>query len=80
MSLDAYKIQIDKIDNQLLELLERRRLITKMVIKIKKKKGMDIEDADGKKDILERLVHKSRKIKRDELEQLYTYIFDLSSK
>jgi chorismate mutase len=38
MSLNAYIIQIDKIDDQLLELLERRKLITKMVKKLKKKK------------------------------------------
>ena len=38
MSLNAYIIQIDKIDDQLLELLEKRKLITKMVQKIKKKR------------------------------------------
>ena len=38
MSLDAYRIQIDKIDDQILELFEKRKLISRMVQKIKKKK------------------------------------------
>jgi chorismate mutase len=80
MSLNAYRIQIDKIDDQLLELLERRKLITKMVQKIKKKKGLDLEDTERENAILERLTNKSKKLKREDLEQLYQPLFTISKK
>ena len=80
MSLDAYRIQIDKIDDQILDLLEKRKLITKMVQKIKKKKGLDLEDTDRENAILDRLSSKSRKLKREDLEQLYQPLFTISKK
>lgn len=80
MSLDAYRIQIDKIDDQLLELFEKRKLITKMVQKIKKKKGLNLEDIEIDTKILDRLTKKSRKLKRDDLEKLYQPIFTISKK
>jgi len=80
MSLNAYIIQIDKIDDQLLELLEKRKLITKMVQKIKKKKGLDLEDIERENTVLDRLSDKSRKLKRDDLEKIYQPIFTISKK
>ena len=80
MSLNAYIIQIDKIDDQILELLEKRKLITKMVNKIKKKRGIELEDKEREMSILDRLSNKSRKLKRDDLDQLYQPIFTISKK
>ena len=80
MSLDAYRIQIDKIDDQILELFEKRKLISKMVQKIKKKKGIELEDKEREMSILDRLSNKSRKLKRDDLDQLYQPIFTISKK
>ena len=80
MSLNAYRIQIDKIDDQLLELLEKRKLITKMVQKIKKKKGLDLEDIERENTVLDRLSDKSKKLKRDDLEKIYKPIFTISKK
>lgn len=80
MSLNAYIIQIDKIDDQILELLEKRKLITKMVNKIKKKRGIELEDKEREMSILDRLSNKSKKLKRDDLDQLYQPIFTISKK
>ena len=44
MSLEAYQLQIDKLDDIILDTLERRLLVSRMIGKIKKKKGLDIEN------------------------------------
>ena len=80
MSLDAYRIQIDKIDDQILELFEKRKLISRMVQKIKKKKGLELDDTERENDILNRLSNKSRKLKREDLDQLYQPIFNITKK
>ena len=80
MSLDAYRIQIDKIDNQILDLLEKRKLISKMVQKIKKKRGLELTDNEGENAILDRLSEKSKKLKYEELEEIYQTIFKISKK
>ena len=80
MSLNAYIIQIDKIDDQILELLEKRKLIKKIVNKIKKKRGIELEDKEREMSILDRLSNKSKKLKRDDLDQLYQPIFTISKK
>lgn len=78
MSLNAYKIQVDKIDDQILELLEKRKLITKMVNKIKKKKGLDLSDTERETSILQRLSDKSKKLKSEDLEKIYKSIFEMT--
>lgn len=80
MSLDAYRIQIDKIDDQILELFEKRKLISRMVQKIKKKKGLELDDTERENDIINRLSNKSRKLKREDLDQLYQPIFNITKK
>ena len=80
MSLDAYRNQIDQIDDKLLALLERRKLVCGMINKIKKKKDIPIEDNEREEEILTTLRKKSRKLSKDNLHDLYHVIFSMSKK
>ena len=78
MSLDAYKNQIDQIDDKLLSLLERRKLVCGMINKIKQKKDIPLEDKEREEEILCTLTKKSRKLSKDNLHDLYEVIFSIS--
>ena len=80
MSLEIYRKQIDEIDNNIVRQLEKRALISGMLGKLKKKSGEEIVEADRKEEILEKLKGTSKKIKSDEMENIFTSILDLSKR
>jgi len=80
MSLEIYRKQIDEIDNNIVRQLEKRALISGMLGKLKKKSGEEILDADRKEEILEKLKGTSKKIKSDEIENIFTSILELSKR
>ena len=50
-SLKKLRQQIDKLDNQLLEILARRFAVTKQVGEYKKKKNLPVQDKKREKEI-----------------------------
>ena len=79
MSLEAYRKQIDQIDDEILKKLEMRKIISKMIGKLKKKKGLDIDNSVRENEIINRLSEKS-KLKKNDIEEVYNSIFKLSKK
>ena len=50
-SLKKLRQQIDKLDNQLLEILARRFAVTKQIGEYKKKKNLSVQDKKREKEI-----------------------------
>ena len=78
MSLDRYRIQIDKIDDDILLNLEKRIIISKMIGRLKKKNNVEIDDSERESKILERLYQKKTKLKNNDIEEFYKLLFKLS--
>ena len=78
MSLERYRIQIDKIDDDILLNLEKRIIISKMIGRLKKKNKLEIDDSERESKILERLYQKKTKLKNNDIEEFYKLLFKLS--
>ena len=78
MSLEAYKTQIDNIDNAIFEKLEKRKIISKMIEKLKTKKGIIIDNSEIEKSILERLSSKKSILTKNDITEIYNKIFEIS--
>ena len=65
--------EIDEIDDKISELIEKRVEITEKVIRIKKEKGLDIEDTARENEIIHKVTsgRKSKKL----IEKIYRQIF-----
>lgn len=55
MSLDKIRIKIDKLDDQLVKLLNERAILALEIGKIKQNKNLPIYDEGREKDILKRI-------------------------
>ena len=80
MSLSAFNTQIDDIDNRILDLLERRKLIVGMINKIEKKQKTQTNKDELENQIIFRLHKRSRKLKPFEIDNIYRTIFNLGKK
>ncbi len=56
MNIEYYRGQIDKIDRQLLELLNRRFRYTREIGKLKKNSGIEVHDPEREEKVLEALL------------------------
>lgn len=74
MSLQIYRNKIDKIDNDILDLLERRKLFSKIISKIKAKKNLPLTDLEREDKILNRLKSKSAKFKDSQIDSIFQII------
>jgi chorismate mutase len=54
MSINAYQNQLEDIDNRILDLLERHKLISKMIKKIEKKTGQNVLTKENEEKNLNR--------------------------
>ena len=77
MSLNAFKSQVDDIDNKILNLLEKRKLISKMIKKIQKKKGEVVNQEISENSTLERLRLRTKSLKGYEIDGVFRSIFNL---
>jgi len=75
MSLKIYRSQIDKIDDSLVDLIEKRELLVKMVDKIKLKKGEDVEIEDRHDEILERVCVGKSNLKQNKMINIFKLLF-----
>lgn len=78
MSLERYRIQIDKIDDDIINNLEKRLIISKMIGKLKKKNNVEINHSDRESEIIDRLCKKKTKLKNVDIEKFYKLLFNIS--
>ncbi len=65
--------EIDKVDEKISELIEKRVEITERVIRIKKEKGLDIEDSARENEIIHKVT--SGRKSKELIEKIYRQIF-----
>ena len=78
MSLQTYRSSIDLIDNEIVKLLEKRKLYAKKIGEIKQKQGLNIFFNIRETEILHRLKSNSKKLEYWEIELVYNGIFRIS--
>ncbi len=57
MPLKEVRVKIEKLDNQILNLIERRTALAKDVLEAKKAEGKEINDIDQNKVVLDRVAN-----------------------
>lgn len=71
--------EIDEIDNNLIELFEKRMLIAKKVARYKKNQNIPIYDESRENEIIKKNIGKlNDKSLSQELESLYRTVFEIS--
>ena len=63
MSLQIYRSKIDKIDNDILILLESRKIYSKLISKIKAKNNQQLTDLEREEEIINRLKSQKNKLR-----------------
>ena len=77
MSLKIFRDKIDAIDNNILDLLERRKLYTKLISKIKIKNNQELTDIEREEKIFHRLKSKSTKFKDSQINIIFGSIIKI---
>ncbi len=75
MTLEEYRKEIDKIDNELLEIILKRNDIIKKIKEYKKLNNLQIYDEKREQEIKQRLIKKAEEININN--ELINQIFDL---
>lgn len=77
--LQSFREQIDSIDEQILELLEKRMDLVKDVGKLKAKLDLAVEDLSREQEIIERLTkHAHGHLSEGQLIRIFTAVFKSS--
>lgn len=79
MSLDKKREEINKINEELLDLFERRLELSREIGEIKSKKGLPIEDPRREEKIIKDMIEKSHHYPK-EVEDFFNYLFKASKK
>ena len=74
MSIQIYRSKIDKIDNDILNLLESRKIYSKLISKIKAKNNQSLTDLEREEEILNRLKSQKNKLKQEQIENIFKMI------
>lgn len=78
MNLEAYRNEIDEIDNELIKLFEKRMDIVKKVAQYKLENNIEILNDEREKKILEKIKNKSSEEYEKHVKQLFVNIMDIS--
>lgn len=77
--MDKFRKKIDRIDEQLVKLLDERMELAFELGKLKKQKGKDVFDAGREKEVFDKLEALPKQtIRDDEIEKLYKEIIRIS--
>ena len=77
--MDKFRKKIDKIDEQLVKLLDERMGLAFELGKIKKSKGLIVLDANREKEVFDKLQALPKQtIRDDEIKELYEQIIRIS--
>ena len=74
MSIQIYRNKIDKIDNDILNLLECRKIYSKLISKIKAKNNQPLTDLKREEEIINRLKSQKNKLKQEQIENIFKMI------
>ena len=78
MDLNEIRDKIDKVDDQIIELVAQRMELSNEVAQYKRAKGIPVIDMTRERDKRNKIFEKSPKEVRDYLPQLYSVVFELS--
>ena len=78
--IPTYRNQIDNIDSEIIQLLEKRNIVCKKIGQCKKNMNNSIENKDREFDILINLSEKINNISNAELIKIYREIFVMSKR
>lgn len=76
MSIQVYRNKIDKIDNDILNLLESRKIYSKLISKIKAKNNQNLTDLEREEEIINRLKSQKSKLKEHQIENIFKMIIN----
>ena len=72
--------EIDSLDDKIVELLEKRSLISKNIGEIKQSTGKEVLDSQREKEIIDRLALKTKIFNKVSLHLIFKNIFKISRK
>ena len=72
--------EIDSLDDKIVELLEKRSLISKKIGEIKQSTGKEVLDSQREKEIIDRLALKTKILNKVSLHLIFKNIFKISRK
>ena len=72
--------KIDSLDDKIVELLEKRSLISKNIGEIKRSTGKVVLDSQREKEIIDRLALKTKILNKASLHLIFKNIFKISRK
>ncbi|MFC2162552.1 chorismate mutase, partial [Candidatus Altiarchaeota archaeon] len=75
MPIEDLRVKIDGIDERILALIEERVETAEKIGRIKRKKGLPVEDKDREAEVLGRLTGKT-KLKKDFIRNIYNHIIE----
>lgn len=78
MDLQELRAQINKIDDELIDLFRRRMDISAEIARYKKNNNMPVYDSAREREILEKLAQRVSKERESSVIALYSLIFELS--
>ncbi len=81
MSLKEVREKIQKIDDQIIELIAQRINLAEDVLEKKKKEGMDIDDEEQREVVLNRMVEAATEHNLDAgaVKQIYEILIEMST-
>jgi len=79
MEIKELRQNVDKVDDQIVELLEKRFKISEEVGKYKKGNGLEIENLNREKEIIDKRIKESG-LSREFVESFFQLIFEESKK
>jgi len=79
-SLAAFRQEIDRLDDRILELLKARVNIAKKIAKVKSDKGLPIRDEQRERELLTKIGSKAKGFKLDPklIKRIFREIIELS--
>ena len=78
--INQLRDEIDSLDDKIVELLERRSLISKNIGEIKQSTGKEVLDSQREKEIIDRLSLKTKILNKVSLHLIFKNIFKISRK
>ena len=78
MNLENYRAEIDKIDDEILELFKRRMAVAENIVKYKIENNLPVLNPRRERVILDRVCSACGEDIRDYVKTLYTALFEIS--
>jgi len=78
--MERLRNQIDKIDDNLVDLLEKRKSIVKKIWQIKKQQKLPLIDLKREREIINKAKKRAKTLNKKELEKLFKEVILISRK